>query len=364
MKPAWVSGNKNVGFWLGNLAEGDVSDGTHRGYYFQLHGSTKGYNIGVIYDSNGTGLHDKYDQPKWTPDTWYTIEVMRSDGEIKFYVNDELIGTDTTYASQMTEMYWVTGRSWKEGRYGEAAKIHIDDFEVSVKSISIKPPIANFTYLPVSLGVGETVTFNASGSYDPDGTIEKYEWDFGDGNTTTTTEEIITHSYSSSGNYNVNLTVTDDGGLTNSTSKTVTVNPVVPTAVFDTDAGTYPSIFGTHKGTIKPNQTIAVQKLYTYPCAGTGGHTEHVRIWNDTWIGKEAHWKGYKDDWHNITFDEPFTLFAEKTYNYEIRTGSYPQIIHKPEHTTLDGSFINCTLFVDANGKEYTNWIPAIRLWP
>ena len=41
---------------------------------------------------------------------------------------------------------------------------------------------------------------------------------------------------------------------------------------------------------------------------------------------------------------------------------NYPQIIHKPEHTTLDGSYINCTSFVDANGKTYTDWIPAIRI--
>ena len=41
---------------------------------------------------------------------------------------------------------------------------------------------------------------------------------------------------------------------------------------------------------------------------------------------------------------------------------NYPQIIHKPEHTTLDGSYINCTSFVDANGETYTDWIPAIRI--
>ena len=134
--------------------------------------------------------------------------------------------------------------------------------------------------------------------------------------------------------------------------------------IFDTGtpSNPYPSIAGTHTGNIIPSQDITVHKICTYPCAGTGGHTEHVRIWNDTWEGKEAHWKGYQRDWHNITFDEPFTLFAKRTYHYEIITGSYPQIIHKPEHTTLDGSYINCTSFVDANGKTYTDWIPAIRI--
>ncbi|KAF5411087.1 MAG: hypothetical protein C5S38_09725 [Candidatus Methanophagaceae archaeon] len=39
------------------------------------------------------------------------------------------------------------------------------------------------------------------------------------------------------------------------------------TVVFDTDApiNPYPSIAGTHNGTISPSQTITVQKLYTYP---------------------------------------------------------------------------------------------------
>ena len=60
----------------------------------------------------------------------------------------------------------------------------------------------------------------------------------------------------------------------------------VATICFDTGPGTYPSISGIHKGTLKLNQTIEVSKLYTYPCAGTGGHTEYVRLWNGTWAGK------------------------------------------------------------------------------
>ena len=144
----------------------------------------------------------------------------------------------------------------------------------------------------------------------------------------------------------------------------INITEYPPAAIFDTGAPSnpYPSIAGTHTGNIIPSQDITVHKIYTYPCPGTGGHTEYVRIWNDTWAGKEAHWSGYQHDWHNITFDEPFTLFAKRTYHYEIITGSYPQIIHKPEHTTLDGSYINCTSFVDANGKTYTDWIPAIRI--
>ena len=134
--------------------------------------------------------------------------------------------------------------------------------------------------------------------------------------------------------------------------------------IFDTGkpVNPYPSIRGIYNGIIKPNVTIEVSKLYTYPCADTGGHTEYARIWNDTWAWKEAHWEDYKGDWHNITFDEPFTLFAERTYYYEIRAGSYPQIHHTPKLPTVSG-WINCSEFVDANGRIYKGWIPAIRLW-
>ena len=59
---------------------------------------------------------------------------------------------------------------------------------------------------------------------------------------------------------------------------------------------------------------------------------------------------------------EKIEKLRENPIIHDIRTGSYPQIIHEQNHTTLDGSFINCTSFVDSNEKEYNDWIPAIRL--
>jgi hypothetical protein len=129
---------------------------------------------------------------------------------------------------------------------------------------------------------------------------------------------------------------------------------------FDIGNGTYPSISGTHTGTIIPDSDITVNKMYTYPCPGTGGHTEYVRIYGNE-IDKSASWTGYVGDWHNITFDESFTLEEGETYNYTIRTGSYPQIIHEKEFDATGGK-ITCTEFVDVNGKRYDDWIPAIRL--
>ena len=141
-----------------------------------------------------------------------------------------------------------------------------------------QPPIANFTYSPEKPVVNQPVTFDASSSYDPDGKITAYEWDFGDGNITKTTHEIIKHSYSEAGIYEVTLTVKDDEGATSSTTKIISV---YLGAIFDCGEpkNPYPSIMGVHRGTIKPNHTVIATKLYTYPCPGTGGHTEYARIW-------------------------------------------------------------------------------------
>ena len=129
---------------------------------------------------------------------------------------------------------------------------------------------------------------------------------------------------------------------------------------FDTGKGGYPSIMGTHTGNITPNHDIIVTKMYTCTCPGTGGHSEYVKFWNESWH-VTANWTGYKVDLHNITFDEPFTLYDRITYNYTIRTGSYPQIHHNRTLPVPDG-VITCTEFIDANGKRYNNWIPAIML--
>ncbi len=125
--------------------------------------------------------------------------------------------------------------------------------------------------------------------------------------------------------------------------------------------GGYPSIMGTHNGTLKLNQSINVSKMYTYPSAGTGGHSEYAAFYypNGTLLANGT-WSGYQGDWHNITF-APFTLEANVTYNYTIITGSYPQIIHANNITNSVGTMTS-TEFIDANDRRYNDWIPAIRL--
>ncbi|MEM1134271.1 MAG: PKD domain-containing protein [Bacteroidota bacterium] len=58
-----------------------------------------------------------------------------------------------------------------------------------------------------------TVQFNASNSISPSGSPLTYQWSFGDG--TISNDEIVEHTYSTPGNYQVTLTVSDAAGCAN-----------------------------------------------------------------------------------------------------------------------------------------------------
>ena len=85
--------------------------------------------------------------------------------------------------------------------------------------------------------------------------------------------------------------------------------------LFDTGPGTYPSIFGKHKGHFTPLKDIELNKIFTYPSPGTGGHSKFIEFLyqNGTSLG-DGSWEGYGGDRHNITFDELIKLEGNETY--------------------------------------------------
>jgi PKD repeat protein len=93
-----------------------------------------------------------------------------------------------------------------------------------------RPPIASFTSTPSSAPTGTSIAFDGTASYDLDGTVVSYSWDFGDGRTGT--GSVVTHSYSPAKTYTVTLTVTDNGGVTGSTSSQVTITDRPPVVSF------------------------------------------------------------------------------------------------------------------------------------
>ena len=83
-------------------------------------------------------------------------------------------------------------------------------------------PTAAFSATPLSGGVPLLVDFDASASSDPEGPIVAYDWDFGDGNSASGI--TTSHTYTTSGSFEVRLTVSDERGLTADSSTTIYVN--------------------------------------------------------------------------------------------------------------------------------------------
>ncbi len=89
------------------------------------------------------------------------------------------------------------------------------------------PPRAAFSSFPNATRVGEPVFFDASPSFDPDGFIVNWFWEFGDGSTGNGT--FVSHTYFNTGNYTVTLTVMDNRNATDSVRKAVLVqSPNIP----------------------------------------------------------------------------------------------------------------------------------------
>ncbi|MEM7235932.1 MAG: PKD domain-containing protein, partial [Planctomycetota bacterium] len=94
------------------------------------------------------------------------------------------------------------------------------------------PPSCNLTQSPMAaqVGPGQTtveVLLDASDSTDSDGSIVQYNWDFGDGTSTTTNTATTNHTYALAGSpYEITLEVIDDGGSTSaSCMQTITILP-------------------------------------------------------------------------------------------------------------------------------------------
>lgn len=84
-----------------------------------------------------------------------------------------------------------------------------------------QPPTASLNVLD-SAAKKTDVWFDASGSSDPDGDTITFQWDFGDGNIAS--GEVVSYSYSATGTYVVTLEVSDEWELTNTISKSITIN--------------------------------------------------------------------------------------------------------------------------------------------
>lgn len=85
-----------------------------------------------------------------------------------------------------------------------------------------EPPYADISIFPVHPNASDEIEFDASRSYDFDGQIIEYKWDFGDGSAKDGAK--VTHIYKKWGNYTVKLIIADNNNATSERSSSIRVN--------------------------------------------------------------------------------------------------------------------------------------------
>ncbi|MCO5176243.1 MAG: S8 family serine peptidase [Thermomicrobiales bacterium] len=142
--------------------------------------------------------------------------------KVAFFVDNASIGVDTNGSDG-----W--GVSWTSSSVGDGAHVltatATDTANQSTTSAAITVDVKNINSSPEAVFTatcdGLSCAFNASGSRDPDGSITRYDWTFGD--SSTGSGVTANHTYSSAGSYTVTLAVTDNAGASTQTSQTVNV---------------------------------------------------------------------------------------------------------------------------------------------
>jgi PKD repeat protein len=142
------------------------------------------------------------------------------DGSVVSYAWD--FGDASPMASTPQAMHTYT----MLGTY--TVKLTVTDDQGATASDTLKVTVVN-NLPPVAkpgpdqkINPGDMASFDGSASYDPDGTVVSYDWNFGDG-TPHGSGRTVTHSYAAAGTYMVTLTVTDNKGATGTGTLTVTV---------------------------------------------------------------------------------------------------------------------------------------------
>ncbi|MCW8129499.1 MAG: tandem-95 repeat protein [Planctomycetota bacterium] len=147
-----------------------------------------------------------------------------SDGsvaKVEFYEGAHKLGEDTAAPFAFT---WTTPPA---GAYTLTA-VATDNLGAQTVSAGVAivvnaKPLAAISAAPTSGVAPLTVSFSASGSSDPDGSIVSYAWDFGDGQTATGV--TATHVYAASGTFTATLTVVDNRAASSYETVAISVQP-------------------------------------------------------------------------------------------------------------------------------------------
>lgn len=210
------------------------------------------------------------------------------------------------------------------------------DIAEKVITIANQDPVANAG--PDQVVTTKKVTLNGSASYDPDGEIVSYEWDFDDG--TTGTGITVQHTYAADGIYTVTLTVTDDFGAEDEDTAQIIVDTTSPQTTADIN-GT----LGAH-GWYLTNVTVTLTVNETV----SGINTTYYRIDGGNWT----------------LYQTPFVISDEGTHLLEYYSDDEAGNTEQVHNVTIkiDKTSPTATLVTPEEKRLYIfgrNIFPALR---
>jgi chitodextrinase len=196
-----------------------TGDNSITGNTFNRVGEGKGYPSLQILDNTGTTCIDDNTHSGWGSGQY---AVKGDDYGLTAPIN---LGTGNTFVDQpggsgaVYELYPLSAGGYAAGFFSQ-------EDVIEGCGAANEPPVANPNG-PYLGAVNTSITFDGTGSSDPDGDALTYAWDFGDSNTGS--GATATHNYAAAGIYNVCLTVNDS---------TVDSDPACTIAVvYDPDGG-------------------------------------------------------------------------------------------------------------------------------
>ena len=220
--------------------------------------------------------------------------------------------------------YWIVKNSVSEewGYDGffnlEYGSLNIDKTDINwvdynQENYSNWVPVAR-----INISTQDQTKFDGSESFDHEGTIESYAWDFGDG--TTATGVTTTHTYDTPGIYLVTLTVTDNASNTDKETAWVFIDA-------ENHPPRTPWLLGRRTG---ENGTTY---RYTFWATDPDGDDLYYYLnWGDTyWDGGAVGWIGPYKSGEKVTLEK---TWKEKG-NYTVRVKAQDRYGAKSDWATL-----------------------------
>ncbi len=239
--------NGQEGVWLGGSSGSAVTNNTASGNEYGVHlgnadgntvtgnrlwtnseGGLSVYNSGtnLIYDNYVNGTNYVEFTPTVQPNTWNVSERTGTN-----VLGGPTVGGNVWATPDGTGFSQTCTDADGDGICDSPFVVNgsqVDALPLAIDQPANDDPTASFTVSPSTPTVGYDVWFDGNSSGDADGTIAGYAWDFDGDGTTDATGETTTHNFSTTGDHDVTLEVTDDAGATDVVTKTVTVLPDGP----------------------------------------------------------------------------------------------------------------------------------------